>query len=94
MTTTELRDYIAVSAMNALLVNEHMALEKLTTLNTNPEEDAVELARSITQAAYNMAEEMMLEKEQRDKGMRRATMEELRRESTSKIAEEDGGSEV
>jgi len=94
MTTTELRDYIAVSAMNALLVNEHMALEKLTTLNTKPEEDAVELARSVTQAAYNMAEEMMLEKEQRDKGMRRATMEELLRESTSKIAEEDGGSEV
>ncbi len=94
MTTTELRDYIAISAMNALLVNEHMALEKLTTLNSSPDEDAIELARSITQAAYNMAQEMMSEKEQRDKGMRRATFREMAADAQGDAAPSSEGDDL
>lgn len=84
MTTTELRDYIAINAMSALITNEHMALEKLAALSSTMDDDSLELATTITQAAYNIAEEMMLEKAERDKGMRRATFEEMNKEKLDK----------
>lgn len=68
MTRKEQRDYIAIQAMVGMLYSDSMMVDKAATLRTSEcDEDSLKSVTELTEAAYNIADLMMLEGDRREK---------------------------
>lgn len=68
MTLKEQRDYIAIQAMTAMIHNDSMMVDNAAMLRSkDADEDNVTKIVELAEAAYNIAEYMLLESNRREK---------------------------
>lgn len=68
MTLKEQRDYIAIQAMTAMIHNDSMMVDNAAMLRSKEaDEDNVTKIVELAEAAYNIAEYMLLEGNRREK---------------------------